>query len=119
MWDGKVPTKIRPLWREHVQGAEALIFVVDASDTDRIDDAKNELHAMLSDPLLPNCILLVFANKQDLPNVIPTSELCHKLELEQVTDRQWHIQPCTATTGSGLHEGFDWLSTHLGTHILG
>jgi ADP-ribosylation factor protein 1 len=113
MWDVGGQTKIRALWRHYYQGTDALIFVVDASDADRIEEAKTELHGVLRDPLLADTVLLVLANKQDLPNVMPTAELCDKLELEKLRGRQWYVQPCTATTASGLYEGLDWISAQL------
>lgn len=27
--------------------------------------------------------------------------------------RSWHIQPCDAQSGTGLHEGLDWLARQL------
>jgi ADP-ribosylation factor 6 len=44
-----------------------LIFVVDSSDRERIDEARQELHRIIGDREMRNALLLVFANKQDLP----------------------------------------------------
>ena len=41
--------------------------MVDSQDRERIDEAKQELHRILSDREMKDCLLLVFANKQDLP----------------------------------------------------
>jgi GTPase SAR1 family protein len=41
--------------------------VVDSQDKDRIDEARQELHKIISDREMRDCLLLVFANKQDLP----------------------------------------------------
>lgn len=38
---------------------------------------------------LSNAALLVFANKQDLPNVMPTAEVADKLELYSLGQRRW------------------------------
>ena len=40
-----------------------LIFVVDSSDKERVDIAKEELSKMLSEEELRDAVLLVFANK--------------------------------------------------------
>merc|ERR1712032_1403964 len=53
--------------------------------------------------------LLVFANKQDLPNAMAVDTLRDKLNLDNFRHRQWHIQPSCALTGDGLHDGLDWL----------
>merc|ERR1712159_548560 len=49
VWDVGGQDKIRKLWRRYYQGTEGLIFVVDSSDRDRINDARDELMKMLSD----------------------------------------------------------------------
>ena len=89
---------------------EAIIFVVDSNDRDRIGDARNELERMLNEDELRDAILLVLANKQDLPNAMGVSEIAEKLNLSNVKSRKWYIQATTATTGEGLYEGLDWLS---------
>ena len=44
--------------------------MVDSADRDRIDEARQELHRIISDREMRNALLLVFANKQDLPGGI-------------------------------------------------
>jgi len=44
-----------------------LIFVIDSGDRDRIDEARLELDRILADREMRDCLLMVFANKQDLP----------------------------------------------------
>jgi signal recognition particle receptor subunit beta len=48
-------------------GTQGLIFVVDSSDRDRLDEARQELHRIISDREMKESLLLVFANKQDIP----------------------------------------------------
>lgn len=59
--------KIRPLWRHYYTGTQGLIYVVDCADRDRIDEARQELHRIINDREMRDAIILVFANKQDLP----------------------------------------------------
>ena len=60
--------KIRPLWRHYYTGTQGLIFVVDCADRDRIDEARQELHRIINDREMKDAVILVFANKQDLPD---------------------------------------------------
>ena len=113
MWDVGGQDKIRPLWRHYYANTNAVIFVVDSNDRERIGEARDELHKMLSDDQLRDCILLTFANKQDLPNAMNAAEMTDKLGLHNLKQRNWFIQPCCATTGEGLFEGLDWLSGNL------
>jgi ADP-ribosylation factor protein 6 len=66
VWDVGGQEKIRPLWRHYYTGTQGLVFVVDSQDRERIDEAKQELHRILSDSEMKECLLLVFTNKQDL-----------------------------------------------------
>mmetsp|Transcript_102558 Transcript_102558/g.142957 ORF Transcript_102558/g.142957 Transcript_102558/m.142957 type:complete len:181 (+) Transcript_102558:92-634(+) len=113
IWDVGGQDKIRRLWRHYYQGTDGLIFVVDSSDRDRINDARDELHHMLGEPEMEKAALLVLANKQDLPNAMSASDVMHALELQKMQHRKWFIQATSAPTGDGLYEGLDWLSRAL------
>ena len=105
--------KIRPLWRHYYQNTQGVIFVVDSNDRDRVGEARDELHRMLNEDELREAVLLVFANKQDLPNAMNAAEITDKLGLHSLRQRNWYIQSTCATTGDGLYEGLDWLSSSL------
>ena len=115
--------KIRPLWRHYYTGTQGLVFVIDSQDRDRIDEAKQELHRILQDREMKECLLLVFANKQDLPGGECASRICRrllnlslfaamspqevteKLGLSRMRDRSWYCHPSNALVGDGLFEG--------------
>ena len=67
VWDVGGQDKIRPLCRHYFQNTQGIIFVVDSNDRDRIVEAREELQRMLNEDELRDALLLVFANKQDLP----------------------------------------------------
>ncbi|KAK9113733.1 hypothetical protein Syun_020530 [Stephania yunnanensis] len=116
VWDvggqDKVRLYIRPLWRHYFQNTQGLIFVVDSNDRDRVVEARDELHRMLNEDELRDAVLLVFANKQDLPNAMNAAEITDKLGLHSLRQRQY-IQSTCATSGEGLYEGLDWLSNNI------
>jgi len=98
------------LWRHYYNGTNAIIFVVDSNDRDRVDQAREELNKMLGDENLGDALILVMANKQDLPNAMNASELSDKLGMHSLRHRKWYMQSCCATTGDGLYEGLEWLA---------
>ncbi|PWA25450.1 hypothetical protein CCH79_00005407 [Gambusia affinis] len=116
VWDVGGQDKIRPLWRHYFQNTQGLIFVVDSNDRERCAEAREELLRMLAEDELRDAVLLVFANKQDLPNAMNAAELTDKLNLHSLRNRNWYIQATCATTGDGLYEGLDWLSNQLKNH---
>lgn len=113
VWDVGGQDKIRPLWRHYFQNTQGLIFVVDSNDRERIQEATDELKKMLQEDELKDAVLLVFANKQDLPNAMAIGEMTEKLGLSSFRNRTWYVQAACATQGTGLCEGLDWLSIEL------
>jgi len=113
VWDVGGQDKIRPLWRHYFQNTQGLIFVVDSNDRERVTESAEELSKMLQEDELRDAVLLVFANKQDLPNALSVSELTDKLSLQGLRNRTWFVQSTCATQGTGLYEGLDWLSNEL------
>nr|3O47_A Chain A, ADP-ribosylation factor GTPase-activating protein 1, ADP-ribosylation factor 1 [Homo sapiens]3O47_B Chain B, ADP-ribosylation factor GTPase-activating protein 1, ADP-ribosylation factor 1 [Homo sapiens] len=113
VWDVGGQDKIRPLWRHYFQNTQGLIFVVDSNDRERVNEAREELMRMLAEDELRDAVLLVFANKQDLPNAMNAAEITDKLGLHSLRHRNWYIQATCATSGDGLYEGLDWLSNQL------
>ncbi|KAK5772029.1 hypothetical protein PVK06_048290 [Gossypium arboreum] len=145
VWDVGGQDKIRPLWRHYFQNTQGLIFVVDSNDRDRVVEARDELHRMLNEDELRDAVLLVFANKQDLPNAMNAAEITDKLGLHSLRQRHWYnlfpvclfldwsasclfyfkislvshryIQSTCATSGEGLYEGLDWLSNNIANKV--
>ena len=74
------------------QNTQGIIFVVDSNDRDRVVEAREELQRMLNEDELRDALLLVFANKQDLPNAMNAAEITDKLGLHNLKQRTWFIQ---------------------------
>uniref|UniRef100_A0A804NM64 ADP-ribosylation factor 3 n=1 Tax=Zea mays TaxID=4577 RepID=A0A804NM64_MAIZE len=64
-------TSIRPYWRCYFPNTQAIIYVVDSSDTDRLVTAKEEFHAILEEDELKGAVVLVYANKQVHSMMLP------------------------------------------------
>lgn len=83
--------------------------MVDSADEMRVAEVKENLQELLSEELLAGVPLLVFANKQDLEMALEAPEVMASLELENISDRTWNIQACSAVSQQGLNEGMEWL----------
>lgn len=121
VWDVGGQDKIRPLWRHYFSGTQGLIFVVDSNDRDRIDEARQELHRIILDREMKDALLLVFANKQDIPSAMTPAEITQRLrlaELKEMKDTPWYVVPSIATTGEGLIEGLVSLYTPMNSPVL-
>lgn len=114
IWDVGGQTTIRHLWDRYFQGSDAVVFVVDSTDTERLPLVKKELDALLNSPQLLSASFLVFCNKIDLPGSVDKYDLCEKLGLNRFQFRRSiKIFESNAKTGEGLTEGFMWLSEEV------
>jgi len=110
-WDIGGEDRIRPLWKYYLENADYLIFVIDSSDYERLNYAKDELFKILHEPSLEGIPILFFANKQDLPTALGVKEIAERLQLYKIpSSTSWHIQACSAILKEGINEGFDWIS---------
>ena len=112
MWDVGGQDRLRSLWRHYFEGTDGIIFVVDSNDRDRLCIAKDELQKLMAEDCMQDSALLVYANKQDLPQAMSPAEITDKLGLRSLK-REWYIQGSCAASGEGIYEGLDWLATTM------
>ncbi|KAB8297253.1 hypothetical protein EYC80_002620 [Monilinia laxa] len=109
IWDVGGQKTLRSYWRNYFEKTDALIWVVDATDRLRIEDCREELHALLQEERLSGASLLVFANKTDVNGCMKETEIQEMLELDAIRTHKWHIINCSAMTGKNLKEGLAWV----------
>jgi ADP-ribosylation factor-like protein 4 len=110
VWDIGGQDKTRPLWRSYTRATDAIIFVVDSSSSDRLEEAKLELQRISRLTERQAVPVLVLANKQDLPTALELPALEKGLGLKDLgRGVGWAILPCCAVTGDGLEEGLQKL----------
>mgnify|MGYP001171286248 FL=1 len=114
VWDVGGQDSIRPLWKHYYRNCESLIFVIDSTDQERLDVAKETMNRILNDVDMKDSELLVLANKQDIKDqCMSIATISDRLGLKALTNRKWHIQATCALSGKGLYEGLEWLSTNM------
>ena len=109
IWDVGGNNRIRSLWKHYFGVNDAIIFVVDSSNSNRMDEARDELKKLLNVDELKDSPLLVFANKCDLQNAMSENEITNRLDLNSINDRPWSLQMSSALTGYGLKEGLEFI----------
>ena len=113
VWDLGGQENLRAAWDAYYANTHAVIFVIDSADDSQVQTAKAEFLTMLVHQELRDAVLLIFANKADMPTARSTQELTQIYGFDEIQDHDWNIQPCCALTGDGLAEGLDWLSAKL------
>ena len=95
------------MWRHYFQSANAIIFVIDSTDNDNIEDAIEEFKIMSIDEDLKGCPFLIMANRQDLENAESPDEI--KKKFGEITGRKFEVIGTSAITGQGIEEGYEWV----------
>jgi len=114
VWDVGGQDKIRPLWKHYFTGTDALIFVVDSTDHQRMDEAKAEFLRIVTDAQMAHASVLIYANKSDLPKAASSAEILELIGVQDIGEgRRWFIQSSCAKTGEGREDGITWLSEQL------
>ena len=106
-YDLKGDDQSRFFWRHHFEGSQGVIFVIDVSDPQNFDNAKQSLQELISDPLLRNAPFLVIGNKIDLGETINRERFIEILEIS--IGNHCEVFMTNATTGNGVIEGMTWL----------
>eukprot|EP00997_Jenningsia_sp_PLL12_P008040 NODE_4757_length_629_cov_112.275862_g4093_i0.p1 GENE.NODE_4757_length_629_cov_112.275862_g4093_i0~~NODE_4757_length_629_cov_112.275862_g4093_i0.p1 ORF type:complete len:194 (+),score=6.55 NODE_4757_length_629_cov_112.275862_g4093_i0:22-582(+) len=109
VWDLAGQKGIRPFWRSYYTDSQAVIFVIDSTDQDKMDTVKEEFLKLMEEDELSGIPVMVLANKQDLPDACNEAEISAKLGLDTIKTRQWAIFKTSAVTGKGLKESMTWL----------
>ena len=92
---------------------DVLIYVVDVSDKERIGECNESFQILLKDEKLANVPILVFGNKGDLANCLGPEEIIEKLEMNDITGKDWSLYACSTLKGNGVKDGTKWILEKL------
>ncbi|XP_069123317.1 uncharacterized protein [Argopecten irradians] len=124
IWDIGGSNEARLLQRHYYTGTDAIVFVVDSTDRDRIEEVQKELRTIVKKNELRGVIVVIAANKQDIPGVMTPEEVGEKMNVEFIRkSHRCEVFGTSATTGEGLYEMLDWVveavSTKQAAKVLG
>ncbi|CAB3378427.1 Hypothetical predicted protein [Cloeon dipterum] len=105
---------IRGIWDKYFADVHGVIYVVDASQIDRIEESKAELEKLIAHEKIKGKPLLLLANKQDLPGALDELDLVEKLNLEHLVNAYkcpTTVETCAAilSPDPAIQSGFNWL----------
>lgn len=114
-WDVGGQETLRSLWAEYYSQAHGIIFVVDSTDRDRLDECKETLRSIVMDEDVEGVPVLMLANKQDREDrmeVQDIKEIFNKIA-EHLGARDSRVLPISALTGEGVTDAAEWLLVRL------
>lgn len=110
-WDLGGQEELQSLWDKYYAESHAVIYIVDSSDHDRLDESKEAFDKMISNESVEGIPLLLLANKQDLQEVISTDDLkaLFKESSHKMGRRDVKVMGVSALNGEGVNAGIQWL----------
>jgi ADP-ribosylation factor related protein 1 len=102
IWDLGGQLKMRSLWEKYYDEAHAIIFLVDATDVNRLEEARLAYEAVCDNDQLSTTPVLLFANKMDVVSALHPGEIATTLFAMQDSSQRRKIFPISALTGEGL-----------------
>ncbi|KAM4699339.1 ADP-ribosylation factor-like protein 13B isoform 1-T2 [Discoglossus pictus] len=110
--------RIRGIWKNYYAESYGVVFVVDSSDLDRMEETKETMAEVLRHPRISGKPVLILANKQDREGALPEADIIEFLALEKLVNENkclCQIEPCSAVIGRGkkidkaIKNGLNWL----------
>lgn len=107
-WDLPGQQSFRRIWTNYYSEVHAIVFMVDSADTERLKEARQELHKLLNEYELRHAPFLVLANKQDMNNAVDYQSIVSALQLIGSKSLSTPIKPskvANQTTVDGAFRG--------------
>ncbi|KAF9383060.1 ADP-ribosylation factor-like protein 8B [Podila verticillata] len=110
LWDIGGQPRFRSMWERYCRGVNAIVFVIDAADQDKIDAARTELRNLLDKPQLANIPVLVLGNKNDLPGALTVDQIIEVMNLKQIANREVSCYSISAKNQVNIDITLQWLT---------
>ncbi|KAG0306123.1 ADP-ribosylation factor-like protein 8B [Dissophora globulifera] len=110
LWDIGGQPRFRSMWERYCRGVNAIVFVIDAADHDKLDAARTELRNLLDKPQLANIPVLVLGNKNDLPGALTVEQIIEVMGLKQIASREVSCYSISAKNQVNIDITLQWLT---------
>ncbi|NHJ48715.1 MAG: GTP-binding protein [Asgard group archaeon] len=99
----------RGMWNQVNEKADALVFVIDSTDTVRLNEAKEIFHNIVDLQINDDIPVLILLNKIDIPYRISRSDFINEFDLANfASEMTWTCYETSAKTGEGIFDAFSW-----------
>ncbi|KAI1305153.1 ADP-ribosylation factor-like protein 8B-A [Mortierella claussenii] len=109
LWDIGGQPRFRSMWERYCRGVNAIVFVVDAADREKLEAARTELKSLLDKPQLAYIPVLVLGNKNDLPEALSVEQLVEALDLKHIANREVSCYSISAKNQVNIDVTLQWL----------
>ncbi|XP_042985757.1 ADP-ribosylation factor-like protein 8b isoform X2 [Carya illinoinensis] len=112
LWDLGGQPRFRSMWERYCRAVSAIVYVVDAADSENLPVSRSELDDLLSNPSLSSIPLLVLGNKIDKGGALSKEDLTEHLGLKSITDREVCCFMISCKDSTNIDTVIDWLMKH-------
>lgn len=117
--------QVRKVWKEYFPAVDAIVFLIDVWDRNRLVESKAELDSLLLDEQVMNCPVLILGNKIDKIGALGEQEVRQIFNLNGITTGKGNVSKsdisgrpmelfmCSVIKREGYGEAFRWLSQYL------
>jgi len=112
LWDIGGQPRFRSMWERYCRGVNAIIYVVDSADQEKLEQSKKELHDLLDKQAVAGIPLLVLGNKNDLVEALSVDDLIERMDLKSLSGREVCCYSISAKNQVNIDVTIDWLIKH-------
>lgn len=111
-WDLGGQEELQSLWDKYYAESHGIIYIVDSSDKERLDESKTAFDKMIVSENLTNVPMMLLANKQDLPECVTVGEVkaLFNNSRDLMGNRDRRVNGVSALKGDGIQEGIEWIT---------
>ncbi|KAJ1363930.1 ADP-ribosylation factor-like protein 8A [Parelaphostrongylus tenuis] len=103
------------MWERYCRGVNAIVFMVDAADEDKLEASRNELMQLLDKAQLDAIPVLVLGNKKDLPGALDERQLIERMNLSAIQNREICCYSISCKEKENIDITLQWLIQHSKT----
>lgn len=112
VWDVGGSPKNRELWRIYCRNVNVIVYMVDASNDNRLQASRDALHTLLDQPRLEGIPILVLGNKNDIPHSLDENDIVEKMNLSAIQDRKICCHTISCKEKENIEMAIRWLISH-------
>jgi len=115
LWDLGGQSGLMSIWPKYYSEANGVIFLLDAADEQRLEEACNAFQSVMDDEqLLVRVPVLILLNKQDVADSKAVERTKDAIgALAATSNRPSALLPICALNGDGVDKGIKWLLEQL------
>lgn len=117
-WDLGGHEAVRHLWEDYFsEQVSAVLFLIDAADSARLEEAAYELDALIGEKILPDIPVALLLNKCDIvETAMTTQEVCERIEYNRLAAEhggEIAIFRISVLQREGYQAAFRWVASFL------